>query len=115
MKVAISATGNTLSASVDRVFGRCAWFLFVDSETMACNARENRNADAASGAGTSCAQLVLEQEVDAVISGQVGPNAYEVLKQGEVKIFIAPQDSSIREAIEKCAHNELQQMQMKVF
>ena len=115
MRVAISATGNTLSASVDRVFGRCAWFLFVDSETMACEARKNKNADAASGAGTSCAQLVMEREVDAVISGQVGPNAYEVLKQGEVKIFIAPQDNSVREAIEKCKHNKLQQMQMKVF
>ena len=115
MKVAISATGNTLSASVDRVFGRCAWFLFVDSETMECEALENKNAEAASGAGTSCAQLVMEREVDAVISGQVGPNAYEALKLGEVKIFIAPQDSSIREAIEKCKHNELQQMQMKVF
>jgi len=115
MKVAISATGNTLSASVDRVFGRCAWFLFVDSETMACEAQENKNADAASGAGTSCAQLVLEREVDAVISGQVGPNAYEALKQGEVKIFIVPQDSSVREAINKYKQNELQQMEMKVF
>ena len=115
MKVAISATGNTLSAAVDRLFGRCTWFLFVDSETMACEALENKNAHAASGAGTSCAQLVLEREVDAVISGQVGPNAYEVLKQGEVKIFIAPQDSSVREAIDKCKHNELQQMEMKVF
>jgi len=115
MRVAISATGNTLSASVDRVFGRCPWFLFVDSETMACEAQENKNAHAASGAGTSCAQLVLEREIDAVISGRVGPNAYEVLKQGDVKIFIAPQDGSVREAIEKYKHNELQQMQMKVF
>ena len=115
MKVAISATGNTLSAAVDRLFGRCAWFLFVDSETMECEAVENKNADADSGAGTSCAQLVLEREVEAVISGQVGPNAYEVLKQGEVKIFIAPKDSSVREAIDKCKHNELQQMEIKVY
>ena len=115
MKMAISATGNTLSASVDRLFGRCAWFLFVDSATMECEALENKNAHADSGAGTSCAQLVLEREVEAVISGQVGPNAYAVLKQGDVKIFIAPRDSSVREAIDMCTHNELQQMEMKVF
>ncbi len=115
MKVAISATGNTLSAAVHRLFGRCAWFLFVDSETMECEAVENKHADDASGAGTNCAQLVLEREVEAVISGQVGPNAYEVLKQGEVKIFIAPKDSSVSEALDKCRNDTLQQMEMKVF
>jgi len=75
----------------------------------------NKNADAASGAGTGCAQLVLGKEVDAVISGQVGPNAYEVLKQGGVKIFIASQEMSATEAIDKFKNNELKQMEMKVF
>ncbi|MBW1824355.1 MAG: NifB/NifX family molybdenum-iron cluster-binding protein [Deltaproteobacteria bacterium] len=115
MKVAISATGDDLNANVDRRFGRCSWFLFVDSESMQCEAAENKSADAASGAGTACAQLVLEKEADAVISGKVGPNAYEALKQGEVKIFIAPQDMSVQEAIDKCKKNELEQMEMKVF
>ena len=115
MKIAISATDNTLDASVDSRFGRCAWFLVVDSETMGYEAIKNENADAASGAGTSCAQLVLEKGADAVISGRVGPNAHEVLKQGEVTIFIAPQDSSVRETIQKCVDNQLQQMEMKVY
>jgi predicted Fe-Mo cluster-binding NifX family protein len=115
MKVVISATGDTLDASVDSRFGRCAWFLFVDSETMECEAIKNENAAAAAGAGTSCAQLVLEKGVDAVISGRVGPNAHEVLKQGEVTIFIAPQDSSVRETIQKCKNKQLQQMEMKVY
>jgi predicted Fe-Mo cluster-binding NifX family protein len=115
MKIAISATDNTLDASVDSRFGRCAWFLFVDSETMGYEAIKNKNADASSGAGTSCAQLVLEKGADAVISGRVGPNAHEVLKQGEVTIFIAPQDSSVRETIQKCVDNQLPQMEMKVY
>ena len=115
MNVAISATGNDLNADVDRRFGRCEWFLFVDTESLHCEAMGNKNADAASGAGTSCAQMVLEKEVDAVISGQVGPNAYEVLKKGGVKIFIASQEMSAREAIDKLRKNELNQMEMKVF
>ncbi len=115
MKIAISATDNTLDASVDSRFGRCAWFLVVDSETMEYEAIKNENADAASGAGTSCAQLVLEKGANTVISGRVGPNAHEVLKQGEVTIFIAPQDSSVRETIQKCVDNQLPQMKVKVF
>jgi len=115
MKVGISATGDSLNASVDRRFGRCPWFLFIDTESLEYEAVENKSADAASGAGTSCAQLVLEKEADAVISGQFGPNAYEVLKQGGVKIFIAHQNISIREAIDKYKNDELKQMEMKVF
>ncbi|HDN58822.1 MAG TPA: dinitrogenase iron-molybdenum cofactor biosynthesis protein [Candidatus Marinimicrobia bacterium] len=115
MKVAISATGDNIKADVDKRFGRCAWFLFVDTESMQCEAIGNKNADAASGAGSGCAQLVLGKEVDAVISGRVGPNAYEVLKQGGVKIFIASQEMSAGEAIDKLNNNELKQMEMKVF
>ena len=115
MKVAVSAAGDNLNADVDRRFGRCSWFLFVDTESFHYEALENKHADANSGAGTSCAQFVLEREVDAVISGQVGPNAYEVLKQAGTKIFIASQEMSAREAIDKLNNNELNQMEMKVY
>ena len=115
MKVAISATGNDLTASVDRRFGRCPWFLFVQGESSSCEAVENKSADNASGAGTACAQLVLERDVDALISGQVGPNAYEALTQGGIKIFIAPEGMSVKEALTKYKNGELKQMEMKVF
>jgi len=115
MKVVISATGDTLTANVDRQFGRCPWFLFVDTESLKYEAVRNESADAASGAGTACAQLALEKEVVAVISGQVGPNAYEVLKQGDIKVFLAPQDFSVREAIDQYKRNNLTQMEMRVF
>ena len=115
MKIAVSAIGDNLNAKVDRRFGRCPWFLFIDTESLEYEAVENKGANAASGAGTACAQLMLDKEVEAVISGQVGPNAYEVLKQGGVKIFIAHQDISIRDAVDKYKNNELKQMEMKVF
>jgi predicted Fe-Mo cluster-binding NifX family protein len=115
MKVVVSATGDNLSAHVDRRFGRCPWFLFVDTESQEYEVVKNRSADSASGAGTACAQLVLKKEVDAVISGQVGPNAYEVLKQGGVKIFIAPQDISVKEAIDRYKNSALTQMEMRIF
>jgi predicted Fe-Mo cluster-binding NifX family protein len=115
MKVAVSATENNLDSRVSRSFGRCPWFLFVDTESLSYEAVINQSADAASGAGTACAQLVLEKEVDAVISGQVGPNAYEALKQGGMKVFLAPQDISVQEAIKKYKNGELKPMEMKIF
>jgi predicted Fe-Mo cluster-binding NifX family protein len=115
MKIAISAAEDNLDSSVFRSFGRCPWFLFVDTESLSHEAVINQNADAASGAGTACAQLVLEKEAEVVISGQVGPNAYEVLKQSGVRIFLAPKDICAKEAIEKHKRGELRQMEMKVF
>jgi predicted Fe-Mo cluster-binding NifX family protein len=115
MKVAVSATGCDLTASVDRRFGRCPWFLFVDGASLDFEAVENKNADEASGAGTACAQLVLEHDAEAVISGQVGPNAFEVLKQGGVKILIASEGTSVRDALTQYQNGKLRQMEMKVF
>lgn len=115
MKVAVSATGSDLNASVDRRFGRCPWFLFVDAGSLQYEAIENKNADDASGAGTACAQIVLEKDAEAVISGQVGPNAFEVLTQGGVKIFVAPEGMSVREALTQYKDGKLRQMELKVF
>ena len=115
MKVAVSAAGSDLTASVDRRFGRCPWFLFVDGASLDFEAIENKNADDASGAGTACAQLVLEHDAEAVISGQVGPNALEALKQGGVKIFIAPEGMTVKEALTQYKAGGLRQMAMKVF
>ncbi len=115
MRVAVSATGSDLNTTVDRRFGRCPWFLFVDAESLQYDAIENKNADDASGAGTACAQLVLEKDVNAVITGQIGPNAFEVLKQGGVKIFLAPDGMVVREALTRHQNGELRQMEMKVF
>lgn len=115
MKVAVSATGSDLNTTVDRRFGRCPWFLFVDTQSLHYEAMENSDADSASGAGTACAQLVLEKEVNAVITGQVGPNAFEVLKQGGVKIFLAPDGMVVREALTRYQNGELRQVEMKVF
>ena len=115
MRVVISATDDNLDSQVDRRFGRCPWFLFVDTESLEYEAARNESADASSGAGTACAQFVLEKGINALISGQAGPNAYEVLKQAGVKIFMAPKDCSVREAIDKYRNNELLQMELKVF
>jgi predicted Fe-Mo cluster-binding NifX family protein len=115
MKVAVSACGDSLDAKIDKRFGRCAWLVFVDCDTLALKAVSNEYADAPSGAGTGCAQLVVEEEVDAVLSGQVGPNAYQVLKQSGIHIFIAPEDMSVNEAVKRFKKNDLKQMEMKVF
>ena len=87
MKIAISATGPTLDAEVDPRFGRCPNFIIVDSETMKFEALENSSAAASGGAGISAAQMTAGQGVQAVITGNCGPNAYQVLSTAGIKII----------------------------
>ena len=47
----------------------------------------NKNIDQTSGAGISTAQLVAEKDIKAVITGNVGPRALDILRQFNIKIF----------------------------
>ena len=99
MRVAIPTRGEDLSAEVEQRFGRCPRFLVVDSETMAFSLVDNTAATMGGGAGLVAAQLVIDQGVEAVIAGEVGPKAYDVLERANVKVY-ARVTGNVRDAIE---------------
>jgi len=98
MKIAISATGPTLDAEVDPRFGRCQHFIIADTETDEFEAVDNSSATAAGGAGISAAQMVVKKGVEAVLTGNCGPNAHGVLASAKVKI-ITGVSGKIKDAI----------------
>ncbi|MFC2077447.1 NifB/NifX family molybdenum-iron cluster-binding protein [Candidatus Bipolaricaulota bacterium] len=85
MNICITASGQDLDASVDQTFGRARYFLFVDSETRETQVVEN--APGAHGAGVQAAQLLSEKGASVLITGNVGPNAYQGLKAAGIKIY----------------------------
>jgi len=87
MKIAISATEPTLDAGVDPRFGRCRYFIIIDLETMQFEALENSNASAGGGAGVSTAQMIAGKKVEAVLTGNCGPNAYQILSAAGIKVI----------------------------
>jgi len=115
MRVGVSATGSDLGARVDDRFGRCPWFLVVDTDSLEFTALENRHAEEGIGAGMVAAKDLVDEDVDTVISGQVGPKAYEVLKALNIEIFLVSGAISVREALERLKRGELQGMEMRVF
>ncbi len=107
MKVAISATGNTLTSEVDPRFGRCAFFLITDEQGGELEAVSNReNADAMGGAGIQAAALVADREVDAVITGHCGPKAFNALQAAQITVYSCD-EGSVEEALKKLANKEL--------
>ncbi len=89
MKIAFSATGPTLNDGVDARFGRCPYFLFIETESGAVEAFPNPAAASSSGAGIQAAQFVVERGARAVVSGNVGPNSFNVLRAAGVPVYIA--------------------------
>ena len=87
MKIAISSTGPSLEAEVEPRFGRCPYFIIVDPDNMEFEAMDNSSAMAAGGAGISAGQMVANKGVQAVLTGNCGPNAYQVLSAAGIQII----------------------------
>ena len=99
MRIAITATGPTLDAEVDPRFGRCQYFVIVDPETMEFEALENSSAMAAGGAGISTGQMIASKGAQVVLTGNCGPNAYQVLSAAGVQVITGVM-GGVRDAIE---------------
>jgi predicted Fe-Mo cluster-binding NifX family protein len=105
-KLCISSTGTDLEAVVDPRFGRCRYFLFVDTETMNFQCVGNPAFTAGGGAGIQAAQLAVNKGAKVILTGDVGPNAFQALQAGEVKIVTGAQ-GSVKSVIERFNKGEL--------
>jgi len=98
MKIAVSASSSELDGSVDPRFGRCSFFLIVDPETMEFEAVENPYVSASGGAGIQAAQLLAGSDVQAVLTGSCGPNAFQTLKAAGIKVVVGV-TGTVREVV----------------
>lgn len=86
MKIAISATGPSLDSEVDPRFGRCQYFIIADTETNNFEAIDNASGMASGGAGIATAQMIAGKGIEAVLTGNCGPNAYQVLSGAGIQV-----------------------------
>jgi predicted Fe-Mo cluster-binding NifX family protein len=108
MKICVSASSGSLDANVDSRFGRCPYFVVVDSETLEFTVVSNDSTNAAHGAGIQAAQTVANMGVKVVITGNVGPNAFNVLSATGIKI-VTGASGSVRDAVEKYKRGQLKE------
>jgi len=100
MKAAIPAMGTNLDAWIDHRFGRCKYFIIVDSETLESKAVKNPNVNNTGGAGTQSAQIMADNGVQVVLASNIGPNAYQTLSFTGVKVMTGA-TGTVREAIQQ--------------
>ena len=87
MKIIITSQGKDLNSEVDPRFGRCRFFIILDTETNDFEVIENPNIHAGGGAGTQAAQTVAEKGAEVVLTGNVGPNAFMTLTAADIMVY----------------------------
>jgi len=87
MKIAITSQGKGLDSQVDQRFGRAAYILIVDSETLNFDVIDNKeNINALKGAGIQAASNIYNKGAEVLLTGFCGPNAFKTLQAAGVKV-----------------------------
>jgi predicted Fe-Mo cluster-binding NifX family protein len=106
VKIAISAEGPSLDAAVDPRFGRCAYFIVVETASGRFEAVQNGGGSRTGGAGIQSAQLLAQQGIQAVLTGNCGPNAYQTLEAAGIQVVVGCV-GSVSEAVRRFVAGEL--------
>jgi predicted Fe-Mo cluster-binding NifX family protein len=99
MKIVVTSNGTDLDAPASPIFGRCTTYILVDTETMQYEAVANPAISAGGGAGVQAAQFVIDRGAQAVVTGNVGPNAFGVFRAGGIPVYLF-KEGTVRQAIE---------------
>ena len=103
MKILIAAQGPDLSSKIDKRFGHSKFFIIFDTETGDYESIPNAVEDDIR-AGFD---IIINENIGAVITGNIGPNSFERLKELGIPVYIV-RGITAREALEKIASGELQ-------
>jgi len=108
MKVIVTSTGPGLDDDLDPRFGRCQYFLLVDTDSVKIlESFDNEGLMSAGGAGIQAGQFVASKGAEAIITGNVGPNAIQTLQAAGVGVYLSPA-GTVRQAIEGFKKQALQ-------
>jgi predicted Fe-Mo cluster-binding NifX family protein len=87
VKVAVSSIGKDLNSMLDVRFGRCNYFIIYDTEEGLVKTIENKGRMSGGGAGIAAAQQIIDEDVGAVITGNMGPNAFSLFDNSDIRVY----------------------------
>ena len=101
-KVAVTCEEPSLDSQIDPRFGRAAGFLVVEPESMEFEYIDNGSSQVmAQGAGIQAAENIANSGAKVLLTGFVGPKAFQGLEAAGIKIGQNLDSGTVRQAIEK--------------
>jgi len=110
MKIILTATSPNIDSNIDGRFGRGAYLIVVDPDTLEWQAHPNPGVGASGGAGTLAAQFAANQHASSIISGDFGPNAYNALQAAGIAMYLFGACTTVKEAIEHFKAGQLERV-----
>lgn len=86
MKVCVTARSGRLDASVDLNFGRCRYFVIVDTDSMEFESLKNKSLSFSDN-DTMAAQLLLGRDIDKLITGNIGSKAFSMISSKGIDVL----------------------------
>ena len=109
MKVGISSTGKEIADLLDPRFGRCSFFLIYDTDSESVKSVENEGRMSGGGAGIAAAQQIIDEGADTVITGNLGPNAFNLFKSAGIKVYRC-ENIKVNNAIQLLKEGKLEEL-----
>ncbi|WP_411682310.1 NifB/NifX family molybdenum-iron cluster-binding protein [Clostridium thailandense] len=111
MKIAISAAGKNIDDLLDMRFGRCEYFQIHDTESGEIKVLENKGQSSSGGAGIAASNQLIDEKVDVIITGNLGPNAFEIVEKSGIKAYKCA-NIAISLVLEKYKNDELEEIKV---
>ena len=111
MKVAVSSTDKSVESNVSDFFGRCPYFIIAeikDDKAEIAEVVKNERIDQAGGVGISSARLMAEKKINAVIAGNMGPRALDVLRQFSIEVYYGK--GQVKDVLQEMAEKKLKKL-----
>ncbi|MBW2610282.1 MAG: NifB/NifX family molybdenum-iron cluster-binding protein [Deltaproteobacteria bacterium] len=100
MKIAVTSKGTELDSEIDPRFGRAAYILIVNSDTLDFEVLDNKeNINALKGAGIQAATMISDKGAEVLLTGFCGPNAFRTLNAVKIDV-VADVNGTIKDAIQ---------------
>jgi predicted Fe-Mo cluster-binding NifX family protein len=111
VKIAFTTAGKGWDAQVDTRFGRAiGFFIFSEESNIEYYISNEQNVNAMGGAGVQSAQNIINLKIDALVTGNMGPRAFQILNSAGIKIYLAEENLTIKQAYEALKKNKLKEI-----
>jgi predicted Fe-Mo cluster-binding NifX family protein len=110
MKIMLTTLSPRLDSDIDPRFGRGAYLVLLDTDTMKWEAHPNPGLNATGGAGIQAAQFAANQKAEAILSGDFGPHAFNTLQAAEIAMYVYGDCQTADEAIKRFKAGKLERV-----
>lgn len=106
MKICITSKDKEGSL-VDPRFGRAASFAIYNDEGEKIKVVDNSAGKMTRGAGVKAAEKIADEEVEVLITGNIGPHAMRVIEDMNIDVYLVEPEISTEKAFKKWKEGDL--------